>query len=75
MVTEGFFQFEVVINVLVSSFYSNTYGSMPIIEYFRSLSAETHLRRQILTSKVRPGAKRVKKNFFVFLLDQMCQTV
>ena len=48
---------------------------MPISKYFKSFSAETDVRRQILTSIVRPSAEGLKKYFFVLLLDHMCQTV
>ena len=46
------------------------YGSNAIINIFKSFSAETDFRRQILTYKVGLSAE-----FFVLLLDHMYQTV
>ena len=63
METKGFIQFEIIINVLVSSFW---FIRIPMLwvyddyKYYNSYSAEIDFRRQILTSKVYPRAVRVK---------------
>ena len=49
--TKGFFQFEIIINVINDSLY----------KYFYSHSAGIGFRRQNLTFKVDPRAERVKQ--------------
>ena len=53
---KGFFQFDVVINVLVSSFTFEYLWVYTHDKYFKYFSAKTDFRRQILTSKIRPRA-------------------
>ena len=60
---KGFFQFKIIINVLVISF---RFIWIPVLwvyghyKYFYSYSAGIDFRRQILTSKVDPRTERVK---------------
>ena len=65
METKGFFQFEIIITVLVTfsdSFEYLCYGSTNIINMFTLTVQRSTLvyRRQILTSKVDPRAVRVE---------------
>ena len=56
METKGFFQFDVVMNVLASSFTFEYVWVYTQDKYFKYFSAKTDFKRQILTSKVRPSA-------------------
>ena len=56
-----FFQFDIIINVLVSSFrFIISYGSTTIMNIFILTVRGSTCRRQILTSKVGPGLKGFK---------------
>ena len=68
METKGFFQFEIIISVLVSSFW---FICLPMLwvynhyKYFHSYSVGIDYPRQLLTTNVGPGTVRVKsKNIY-----------
>ena len=61
--SKGFFQFEIMTNVLVSSFWFIWIPMLSVYDhykYFYYYSAGMDYRRQILTTKVYPHAVRVK---------------